>query len=409
MFFATVTAAAAASLLGPAQAVASPWTLPEDDLVLSISYDFQTADQEFLPNGILQPYPLDGEFSASTLRFSGRYGFSRRFEGELTVNLKHVSYQSSPFLPALPDPGVDGEVDPVAARGAIQDFSGTALGPADIFLTGRYNLYRSLLMVTTEGSLKVPAGYAAPNPLNVTLGDGQIDYTQSLLLGTVLPSTGTFARLDVGARLRAGLPGHQAVGGLKVGQLFGERFIVFAGGDGAYTITEGGTRTDPGQPFVEDPSLPFTQVGADDVKFRPFTLDKDWFRVEAGVIFRFGVLEVQVSYNRTLAGSNIAAIQGVTVSSLLLTSTAERDVAAPSEEGVEQPVEPEYIEEVIIEEVPVGTPLQEGEEVIIEEVPVEQEGEDAEEEGEEEEVPRPPIQPTDDMGDAPPTGGAAAP
>ena len=141
------------------------------------------------------------------MRFSGRYGFSERFEGELTLNLKHVSYQSQPYLPALPEPGEDGQVDPVATRTNITDFSGTALGPGDIFLTGRYNLLRSLLMITTEGSLKVPAGYETPNALNVTLGDGQIDYTQSLLLGTVLPETGTFARLDAGFRLRSGMPG----------------------------------------------------------------------------------------------------------------------------------------------------------------------------------------------------------
>ena len=100
-----------------------------------------------------------------------------------------------------------------------------------------------------------------------------------------------------------------------------------------------------------------------------------------------------------LVGTNIAAVRGVTVSSLLLASLAEREIAAPSEEpAADQLREPEYIEEVIIEEVPVGTPIEEGEEVIIEEVPVE------EEEDDDEETPRPPVQPTDPE-TIPPGGG----
>src|SRR5690606_5453497 len=72
-----------------------------------------------------------------------------------------------------------------------------------------------------------------------TLGDAQTDLTQSLLIGLSIPRTGTFARLDGGLRLRFGAPGHQAVGGFKLGQLIGRDTIVLAGVRGFYTLTEG--------------------------------------------------------------------------------------------------------------------------------------------------------------------------
>ena len=116
------------------------------------------------------------------------------------------------------------------ARGRVVDFDATSLGAADLDLFARYNLYRGPVVITPEVRLKVPLGYAPPSgtfeDLNtsfatsddVALGDGQVDLTTSMLFGTYLPWTRTFARADVGFNARFGGPGHQLLANAKVGQ-----------------------------------------------------------------------------------------------------------------------------------------------------------------------------------------------
>lgn len=161
----------ACSLGLSSQADASPWTLPKDELTLGFGYDFQFATSEHLNDGLKQDYPLNGKFNSSTLIIEGRYGFTDRLEGAMRVTAKQVSYISDPVLLTLPqDPEDIGQT-----RAQINDFSQSTFGPADVFLSGRYNLHRSWWLATVELSAKVPTIYSKPHGINVTLGDRQVD------------------------------------------------------------------------------------------------------------------------------------------------------------------------------------------------------------------------------------------
>lgn len=303
-----------------ASAVASPWTLPKDELSLSLGYDFQFADHEYTPPvpgdagidaGNYQRFPLEGEFSQSTLTFSGRYGFTDRFEGAFSLDFKQVAFTSQPFLPALPASGELGDT-----RDEIVNFADTSVGAGDLRLAGRYNLHRSWWLATAEVQAKLPTGYEPPTGTTVARGDGQMDLTPSILLGVFIPQTSTFARADAGYNLRLGGPGHQAVGGVKVGQFLGDQVILFGGVSGAYTLFAGEPLE--ADNFVSrDPSIPARDFGPDDFVVQPLTLDKNFARVEAGLIFRLRQLEFQAGYNYVFAGENIPALHSFSLASVI--------------------------------------------------------------------------------------------
>ncbi len=315
-------AVAALCLVGGAAAPAhaSPWTLPKDELSLSLGYDFQFASQEYTPvvpgdasitPGNRQSFPLEGEFSQSTLTFAGRYGFTDRFEGAFSLDFKQVAFTSQPYLAALPDGGTLEDT-----RDAITSFSDTSVGAGDLRLAGRYNLHRSWWLATAEVQAKLPTGYEEPTGTTVARGDGQMDLTPSILFGAFFAQTSTFARADAGYNLRLGGPGHQAVGGVKVGQFLGDQVIVFAGVSGAYTLFEGAA-LDADNFVTRDPSVPARDFGPDNFAVQPLTLDKNYARAEAGFIFRLRQLELQLGYNYMFAGQNIPALHSVSLASVI--------------------------------------------------------------------------------------------
>lgn len=305
---------------------ASPWTLPRDELSLTLAYDFQFATQEYLGGGKKQAYPLNGTFSSSTVMFDLRYGFTPKFEGEVKLAFKQASFTSDPLLVRLPDN--QGSLQDT--RAAIQNFSDTAVGLSDIYFYGRYNLHRSWWLATVEVQAKIPPGYDQPTGLNVTLGDGQIDLQPSLLLGAFLPQTLTFGRADLGYNLRLGGPGHQLVGGLKVGQFVGKSFIFFAGLSFVQTLFEGDTFGD--NFIVEDPSQTAVEIDAGTIRTVPLSLDRSFRRVEAGAIIRFQVLELQIGYSNIFSGDNIGALHSVNIASVVNIPNATAPAAPASEE-----------------------------------------------------------------------------
>lgn len=335
-------------------ASASPWTVPRDELVLSLSYDFQSASSEYTPTGVLQSFPLQGEFASSSVSLGGRYGFTDKFEGFFNLSFKQASYSSDPFLANLADdPNVED------TRDALLNFSDTAVGAGDLILGGRYNLYRKNLVMALEVKGKFPTNYDDPTGMNVTLGDGQMDLQPSYLLGVFIPQTYSFVRADVGYNARLGGPGHQAVGAFKLGQFIGQSVILFAGVDAAYTLFEGAAVEGESNYVATSPEKSTREFGPDDFEIVPLRLDRDFARVDAGLIFRVRTLEFQVSYNRLVYGRNIPLLSGLNVSSVValpdVTAPVEEEAAEPSEEGEE--------DEVIIEEI-----VEEPEGEVIEEI-----------------------------------------
>jgi hypothetical protein len=312
-----------AFLLVPLSLQASPWTLPANQLTLIVSQDFQYADHEFLPDGRYQAFPLNGAFRSANTRLLARYGFTDRFEGGLNLNLSIVSYQDDPLiLEDFPDGATSAEV-----TDAILNFNSVAFGAGDVHLYGNYNLYRGPVLITSSTSVKLPTGYAPPSGTfrttesgetviggQTTLGDGQTDITQLILLGTYIPITKSFARLDAGLRFRAGSPGHQALANLRVGQFFGDRFILTAGFGWLQTITEGDVI---GESFIAtDPSVTALEFTPDNVEILDLRLDQDALSFEAGLIFNVRDLEFIANYSQIFRGTNVAQVHSFSVSTI---------------------------------------------------------------------------------------------
>ncbi|QDG50293.1 hypothetical protein FIV42_05965 [Persicimonas caeni] len=311
----TLVAAALCLASAPTMADASPWTLPKDKFVLTLDSNYQSADEEYLPDGELQQFPLDGEFTAITFSVGARYGITDKIELAGDLNLKQINYKSAPVLLEIPD-----GADSATLNDAIFDFSKSAAGVGDAELHGRYALVRGLVRVTSQTSVQFPVGYETPrgtflddepNPAaiedDVTLGDGQTNLTQSFLFGAYVPATRSFARLDAGYRLRVGTPGDQTVGGVSIGQYLGDNFLVFVAGNGAYTLFEGESI---GKSFItRSPGKSPSEFDAtEDIETIDITLDKDYLNVEGGVILKLRDLEMRASYGQIVWGSNIPRI-----------------------------------------------------------------------------------------------------
>lgn len=300
----------------PGSADASPWTLPERTLLITVDSNFQSADEEYLPDGTLQSFPLDGEFSAATLTPGARYGITDNFEAAFNFNIKQVTYEADTLLLALPeDPN-----DITQVNASIFDFNHSDAGLGDGQIFGRYNLYRSLLMVTSETSIKFPIGYSAPRPTfsqdtpnpdsiqdDVSLGDGQTDIAQAILLGLYVPPTNSFARLDLGYMHRFGAPGDQGFGSVSLGQYLGEKVLVFVGARGAYTLFDGETI---GKSFITRvPDKPASEFLISDIETVDLYQDKDYVTVNGGVILKVQDVEMRASYDQVVWGKNIPQIK----------------------------------------------------------------------------------------------------
>ena len=391
--------------LSPSLASASPWTLPQHELVVSSDFTFSTADSEYLDDGTLQSYSLDGRFLSSTLTLSTRYGLTDKLELELRPSFKHVAYEADSVIldcvPGLLD--CDGMYDLEEARSNIVEFDSTSTGPADLDGSLRYNFYRGHLVLTTEVGVKIPMAYRKPAGTfddvstlsvgdDVTLGDGQIDVRAGLLVGGFIPITRSFLRADAFYNHRFAEPGDQVIASAKVGQFFTDHVIAFTGVRWAKTVTQGESL---GTTFVDtDPdNNPAESFEFAKVEQRDLFLDRDFTTVEIGVILKMDRFEFQLRLEEVLDGRNYGDLSSVSVGFVASLPDATRQQKEEPEQGGE------VIEEVIIEEVPVdenGKPIEGAtrtktedgveviEEVIIEEVPVDEDGNPIEEEAPEE-------------------------
>ena len=336
--------------------VASPWTLSKDDVAVDLTYDFSYANREFWPAGKFegkQRFPLGGDYSSSRLAMGLRYGFSDKFEGAIDLSFKQISYKSTPFFKGNPATfeGREGLYD---GDSGIFDFSDSRVGAGDFHFAGRYNFFSNgqVLKLTTETDLKLPGGYEEPQGTfaegtpdvgaiadDVTLGDGQVDLTQSLLFGAYILPTKTFVRAEAGYSFRFGVPGDQLEGGLKVGQNVGRNLVFFVGSRGEYTVTDGGAI---GISFIstEPEAEPHELRGGKggNIKQIPLTLDKDYVQLVGGAIFRLKSAELQFSYRQIVWGRNIPAIKTASVSTVfafpnVTGSSSDSDSSSKSSDG----------------------------------------------------------------------------
>ena len=355
----------------PSSALASPWTLPQHELVVSSDLTFATATDEYLEDGTLQSYSLDGRFTSSTLTISARYGLTDKLELEVRPSFKHVSYEAdSVILDCVPELlDCDGMYDLEEARANVIDFDSTLTGPSDLDGSVRYNIARRRLVVTTEAGVKIPMGYRKPEGTfsdvttltvgdDVTLGDGQIDARVGLLVGGYIPLTRSFLRADAYYNHRFAEPGNQVMASGKVGQFFTDHVILFTGVRWAKTITEGESL---GTTFVDtDPdNNPAENYEFAKVETRDLLLDRDFTTVEFGVIFKKDRFEFQLRLEDVLDGRNYSDLRSASVGFVAsLPDATRQESEAPESES-----EGEVIEEVIIEEVPVdedGNPIEDG-------------------------------------------------
>lgn len=321
-------------LAAPSAARASPWVLQEDTVVLSGRFDFQHADREFRDTADAEAFPLSGEFQSTTFVTSLRLGLVERFELEMSIPLRSVSYTSNPviLLPGDDTQGID-----YYQENTI-DLSEQTFGVADIRMAGRYQFLEGPVVSAVELSVKTPTGYEGPSgtfgdspkdaedfkanvgryvqPGNVeddvTLGDAQLDLGADILVGWSFP-TRTFLRLDAGYRLRLGGAGDQIVGNFQIGQSLSRRVFIKAGTRIGYSVQDGdviGVSV-----AAEDPSLPAEDYGGlENLKLREVPLEHDRLSINAGISVRVtDDVDTLLSYSRVLWGRNTALTQTVSL------------------------------------------------------------------------------------------------
>lgn len=319
-------------------ALASPWTLPRGDLALTAWTSVQTARQEFFESGGARNFPLNGRYNGTTLGLTLRAGITDRLELEFGLPVRTVSYQSDPVV-LNPQPAGSTESPIDYYQRNVINLSRTASGIGDLTLAGRYRLMLQPFAMALELRFKLPSGYPGPsgtfgdqpstaaafaaNPAryaspenvrdDVTLGDGQVDITPSILLGYAFP-TRTFVRLDAGYNVRLGAAGHQVVGALRVGQFIGDVVLLYAWAQAAVNVTEG--RVIGVSVAAQNPDLPAAQyVNDNNLLLRELRLERSNLDVGGGVIVRFTPnVELNLGYSRTLWGQNTALVDQVFVS-----------------------------------------------------------------------------------------------
>jgi hypothetical protein len=317
----------------PQPAHASPWTLRQGDVVVGSGFDYQFATSEFLNDQTDErAFPLNGRYGAAGISINVRGGFTDRFELELSLPFRLVSYESDPVLLAMrPAGSTVSELDFYQEN--VLDFTQARAGVADLGIAGRYQIWASPIATAVEVRLKeAPTGYPGPSgtfgrepatadelaaspdlyvrPANVrddvTLGDGQLDIQANLLLGYAF-RTRTFIRIDAGYNLRLAGAGDEFRASFKAGQLIADVVLLF--GEARLTLAvEQGDRIGVSVGAI-DPSLPAEQYGGTtNLLLREVRLERDAIDLALGGLVRITpAVEAYAGYARTVWGRNTAA------------------------------------------------------------------------------------------------------
>lgn len=326
-------------LVAPERAHASPWTLPRGTMVLDVGYQYQFANDEYFESGSARRFPLRGRLDASSVRFRSRFGITDWLEIEAALPVSVISYASDPvLLLERPAGSMQGELDFYQEN--VLQLARTRAGPADFEFAGRAQLVASHpFVLATELRMKTPTGYDRPSgtfgarptsaadflanvttyarPDNVsddvTLGDGQLDLSATVLVGVSLGPR-VFLRADGGYVLRFGGAGDQVTGAVRGGVLLTDRLMVYASTALVRSVQQGdviGISV-----AAEDPNLPASQYGgATNLRLRELRLERDAWTVDGGLLIRL-TPEVELNFNlgRLLWGRNTAAVTNVSAS-----------------------------------------------------------------------------------------------
>lgn len=332
-----LTALTLAMAFSSVRAQASPWTLPQGHAVLMGGLDFAVTSREFIDRGPERNFPLAGRYTGTSLRIGGRFGLTDRLELEASLPFRFVAYTADPIILVPRPAGVEDELDYYQRN--VVDFSRSGAGIGDLDLSGRYRWTTGRFALATEVRIKTPTGYRGPEgtfgteptttedfmaqagdlvrPSNVrddvTLGDGQMDVSASMLAG-VATSFGLFARGAAGYKLRLGGAGDQVIGDLRVGQAIGRRFLLYVSGTVAYSVQRG--RVVGISASAVDPDLPATAYADNDnILLIERRLEFDAVDVGAGFIWRMAdTVELNAGYQRTVWGRFLAASNVLAVS-----------------------------------------------------------------------------------------------
>ncbi|MEE2901194.1 MAG: hypothetical protein VYC39_02645 [Myxococcota bacterium] len=312
-------------------AEASPWTLPQGRFVFGTNFNHQAADSEFFDEGAARKFPLRGQYDSAGMSAYARIGFTDWLEFELSLPFSVVSYQSDSVL-LVPQPE-DSDVSSLDYyQENVIELNKTVVGVGDFNLATRFRWFVRPFAMATEIRLKTPTGYNAPagtfgerptsiasfaenvgqyvRPENVqddvTLGDGQLDASISMLFGHAY-RTGTFVRANLGYNLRLADVGDQALAMMKIGQRLSKSVLVFASANLAYATQKG--RIIGISVAAVDPNVAAKDYGGtDNLLLREVTLNPSFLDVGAGAIVRVGrYIEFSASYYRRAWGVNTAA------------------------------------------------------------------------------------------------------
>lgn len=279
------------------QVFASPWTLPKDRLVITVTTGYSYADQEFINDhkGTQQRFPLRGRLKMYSFIIGGRYGLQDQWELEVSTSLKSLNYMAESF--ALP-------------TGEILQLNSSQTGLGDFNLTLTKQIIAKQWPLSFQISLKLPTGYDLPEPNQIALGSGQADITGIFQLGHMF-SSGTLIGLDGGAVLRVKGPGHQVKYGVKLAQRLKGRLFIFVAQTGYHSITEG-EETGLFNKVIRNPKTSAKDFNLDDTYQLPFTLTQDLHQLELG--FFLGT-QSKVEYSSALiipwAGRNAAQLMSL--------------------------------------------------------------------------------------------------
>ena len=312
-------------------AEASPWTLPQGRFVFGTNFNHQAANSEFFDTGAARRFPLRGEYDSVGMSAYARIGFTDWMEFELSLPFSVVSYQSDSVL-LVPQPE-DSEVSSLDYyQENVIELNRTVVGVGDLNLATRFRWFLRPFAMATEIRLKTPTGYSAPagtfgerptsiasftenlgqfvRPENVqddvTLGDGQLDASISMLFGHAYRS-GTFVRANLGYNLRLADAGDQALAMMKIGQRLGKNLLVFASSSLAYATQKG--RVIGISVAAVDPNVAAKDYGGtENLLLREVTLNPSFLDIGGGAIMRVGrYIEFSASYYRRVWGVNTAA------------------------------------------------------------------------------------------------------
>lgn len=322
--------------LFPSFTIASPWLLPPDTLVLSGRYDYTYASEEFLADeGTLQRYPLEGRYLANTYTLGARFGLSERFELEMSLPLKVVSFRSDPVILLSPT----NDADPFNFyQENIISFNQSSVGLGDLNLIARFSTSTYPIASSIELAVSAPTGYQPPTgtfgdmpsssddfvsqaqdlarPENirddVTLGDGVFSFTPTFHAGFG-SSFGLFLRGSAGLRLRNGGAGDQLITEAKTGYFITQWMLIYGGVYSELTLRRG--RVIGLSIAAEDPALPAEEYeGLANLKPIPVTLDRDLITTPIGVLFKpLKAVDITLTYSPIISGRNVAKAHTVSI------------------------------------------------------------------------------------------------